>query len=47
MRRVAPDRQDVAPFVKDTDAMAVWSRESFHEVGSRILLIDADRNRGE
>jgi hypothetical protein len=44
---VTSARQDVAPFVKDADVMAVWSREFFHEVGSRILLVGADRNRGE
>lgn len=44
---VASARQDVAPFVRDADATAVWSHEFFREVGSRILLAGADRTPGE
>ena len=29
-------RQEVEPFVKDPQALAIWSREFFHEVSSRI-----------
>jgi len=29
-------RQEVEPFVKDPQALEIWSREFFHEVGSRI-----------
>lgn len=29
-------RQEVEPFVKDPQALVIWSREFFHEVGSRI-----------
>ncbi|MEN8008544.1 MAG: nucleotidyl transferase AbiEii/AbiGii toxin family protein [Candidatus Krumholzibacteriota bacterium] len=32
-------RDDVETFVKDADALAVWSREFFHEVGSRIVVL--------
>jgi hypothetical protein len=40
---VASARQDVAPFVKDADATAVWSRAFFREVGSRIRVVGVDR----
>ena len=29
-------RQEVEPFVRDPQALGIWSREFFHEVGSRI-----------
>jgi predicted nucleotidyltransferase component of viral defense system len=29
-------RQEVEPFIKAPQALAIWSREFFHEVGSRI-----------
>ncbi len=31
-------RLDVEPFVKDVGSLAVWSREFFHEVGSRVVV---------
>lgn len=33
-------RQDVAPFVKDQQALAIWSREFFRDVASRIIIED-------
>lgn len=33
-------RQDVAPFVKDQQALAIWSREFFRHVASRIIIVD-------
>lgn len=33
-------RQDVAPFVKDQQALAIWSREFFRDVASRIIIVD-------
>ncbi|RII29583.1 MAG: hypothetical protein CXR30_11905 [Geobacter sp.] len=33
-------RQDVAPFVKDQHALAIWSREFFRDVASRIIIVD-------
>lgn len=38
-------RRDVAPFVKDVDATAVWSQDFFHEIGSRIVVVGADMVR--
>ncbi len=32
-------RREVEPFVKDPDALAVWSNEFFREVMRRIVLI--------
>ena len=40
-------RQDVAPFGKDADAIAMWSHEFLIDVGSRIILVGAGRNKGE
>lgn len=40
---VAAARRDVAPFVKDAEATAVWSREFFLDVGSRIGVVDVER----
>lgn len=34
-------RQDVAPFVKDQQALAIWSREFFRDVASRIIIVEA------
>ncbi|MBK8015255.1 MAG: nucleotidyl transferase AbiEii/AbiGii toxin family protein [Betaproteobacteria bacterium] len=45
--KVASARQDVAPFVKDADATAVWSQEFFCEVGSRVRVVGVDRTPGE
>ena len=33
-------RQDVAPFVKDQQALAIWSREFFRDVASRIIIVE-------
>jgi hypothetical protein len=33
-------RQDVAPFVKDQQALAIWSPEFFREVASRISIVE-------
>jgi predicted nucleotidyltransferase component of viral defense system len=33
-------RQDVAPFVKDQQALAIWSREFFRDVASRIIVVE-------
>lgn len=33
-------RQDVAPFVKDQQALALWSREFFRDVASRIIIVE-------
>jgi len=35
---VAQARREVEPFVKDTETLAIWSREFFHDVASRIKL---------
>jgi len=32
-------RREVEPFVKHPEALAVWSREFFHHLGSRIQLV--------
>lgn len=41
---VTSARQDVAPYVKDADAISVWSHEFFHDVGSRVLVVGVDGN---
>lgn len=33
-------RQDVSPFVKDRQALAIWSREFFRDVASRIIIVE-------
>lgn len=33
-------RQDIAPFVKDQQALAIWSREFFRDVASRIIIVE-------
>jgi hypothetical protein len=33
-------RQDVAPFVKDQQVLAIWSREFFRDVASRIIIVE-------
>ena len=33
-------RQDVSPFVKDRQALAIWSREFFRDVASRIDIVE-------
>lgn len=33
-------RQDVAPFVKDQQALTIWSREFFRDVASRIIIVE-------
>jgi predicted nucleotidyltransferase component of viral defense system len=33
-------RQDVAPFVKDQQALAIWSREFFRDVVARIKIVE-------
>lgn len=42
--QVDPDqaRQDVAPFVKDPQALAVWSREFFRDVTARIRFVGGE-----
>jgi predicted nucleotidyltransferase component of viral defense system len=32
-------RREVEPFVRHPEALAIWSREFFHDVGSRIRLV--------
>jgi len=32
-------RKEVEPFVKNPDALNVWSKEFFHEVARRVVLI--------
>jgi len=32
-------RREVEPFVRHPEALAIWSREFFHDVGSRIQLV--------
>lgn len=40
--RLDPDqaRQDVSPFVKDQQVLAIWSREFFRDVASRIIIVE-------
>jgi predicted nucleotidyltransferase component of viral defense system len=33
-------RQDVAPFVKNQQALAIWSREFFRDVATRIMIVE-------
>jgi hypothetical protein len=33
-------RQDVSPFVKDQQALAIWSREFFRDVAGRIEIVE-------
>lgn len=33
-------RQDVSPFVKDQQALAIWSRDFFREVAARIIIVE-------
>ena len=41
---VDPDqaRQDVAPFVKDPQALSVWSRDFFRDVAARIVPVEEE-----
>ncbi len=32
-------RKEVEPFVKNPEALQVWSKEFFHDVAGRIVLI--------
>jgi len=32
-------RKEVEPFVKNPDALKVWSKEFFRDVASRIVLV--------
>ena len=36
-------RRDVAPFVKDRQALAIWSHDFFRDVAGRIVLVDDNR----
>jgi hypothetical protein len=40
-------RRDVAPFVKDQQALAIWSHDFFRDVVRRIQIVDEDRSEGE
>lgn len=35
-------RRDVAPFVKDRETLAIWSRDFFRDVTRRIKIVDVD-----
>ncbi len=36
-------RGDVAPFVKDRDILAIWSREFFRDVAGRIRFVEGEK----
>jgi hypothetical protein len=36
---VSQARKEVEPFVKDPEALTIWSREFFHDVMRRIVFI--------
>ena len=36
-------RRDVAPFVRDKELLAVWSKEFFRDVAGRIKFVEREK----